>query len=271
MLAAGTTATGQSIGVFTVAPNQQFNGYAYCIDQYNNVVPGCVPFVYNGYYQYTGGHVHDDPSHAVAANGFYGRITTAPNGGTGLFVTFTASRTGEREWIDVCATTCSTTDAIVRDTALHLLYPGGNHVNIGDKPWHPLNHWATAGMIAAIMGITQEYAYNFNQAQGYDKVGVNDIGIDYGGVFDICVAQANCGSGVTPWRSPHVRHDLGKAVDFRANGAANSILPQAFESFTGPQNGQAGYGGWCRQFGLASYVRLESIGTANQHVHCDSN
>jgi hypothetical protein len=262
----------QPIGVFTVPPQQEFNGYAYCLDPYGYVVPGCVPTLYNGYYSYTGGHVHDDPSHQIVANNFFGRVTTQPNGGTGLLVKFTASRTGEREWIDVCASTCSTTDAIVRNTNLELLYPGGNHINIGDKPWHPLNHWAERSTIDAILAITQEYANQFNSQQGYQPVGVNDIAVDYGGIFDICLPQSPCANNfVAPWQPSHHRHDTGRAVDFRANNEPNTILPAARELFTGPNGGQAGYGGWCRQFGLGTWVRLESVGTTNQHIHCDGN
>ncbi len=240
------------------------------------VIPGCIPQLYNGYYIYTGGHIHDDASHQIPSNGFFGQLTTQSNGGTGLRVKFRASRTGEREWIDACSATCTTTDAIVRDTSLELVYNGGNHTLIGDTTWHPMNHWATRSTIDALMSITQAYANAFSSVTGYQIVGVNDISIEYGGVFDICVPQAGCKDDfglplVSPWGSPHIRHDKGKAIDFRANSLPNAILPAAYESFTGPQGGAGGTGGWCRQFGLSSFVRLESVGRPNQHVHCDGN
>ena len=79
-----------------------------------------------------------------------------------------------------------------------------------------------------------------------------------GGVFDLNIN----------WDSPHIRHDYGKAVDFRANFNPNSVLPQAYDDFVQ----------YCKDGGFTSLAFVENKqGTTdpnddpNQHIHCDAN
>ena len=122
---------------------------------------------------------------------------------------------------------------------------------VGMTNTHPINHFGEVGTIAAVNNIANQYAANYSGAAGYQVVGVNDIALPGGGVFDL---NSN-------WNSPHIRHDYGRAVDFRANANPNSVLPEAYDTFVQ----------YCRDAGLSSLAFLEQPGTANQHIHCDGN
>lgn len=258
----------QQVGQFTIPPASlttpsTYTGYAYCTDANGYFVPYCNPSLASSYYIYTGGHIHEDSSHI--SNSYSGYLTaTGSNTYTvGLQVTYHATRTGEREFIQVCANTCSTTDALIRNVNLQQLWPGYNFVLIGDKPWHPANHLAAQNTIDAIVAITQDYSSHYYTDPNYTTMGVNDEALEWGGVFDICETYAAaCKEGVLPWQPPHKSHDNGLAADFRANGDPNSIVSNAFEDFKN----------YCRVPGrLGNYVKTESVGTSNQHIHCDSN
>jgi hypothetical protein len=214
----------------------------------------------SGYYQYSGGHLHDDPSHLTYSG------TMSSNGAQNtdtinLQVSYSASRTGEWEYMEACANTCNVTYVWVAFPFVQTELPtSSNFVLIGSTSIHPNNHWGYQSTYDAIWSITNSYAAAYSGSSGYQLVGVNDIGIDFGGVFDIC-ASGTCTQGYLPWQSPHIRHDYGKAVDFRANGGSNSVLPAAYNDFVG----------WCNAYGLSSLAFLEAPGTSNQHIHCDGN
>lgn len=149
LLLVSSTLPAQQIGVFTIPPASQYGpstytAYAYCTDSNGNCVPYCNPSVGPGYYQYTGGHNHEDSSHISDSYSGYVTLSGSNTNVVGLQATYHATRTGEREYITVCANTCSTTDAIIRNTNLQQLYAGYNFVLIGDKPWHPNNHFGYA-------------------------------------------------------------------------------------------------------------------------------
>lgn len=178
-----------------------------------------------------------------------------------LKVSYSASRTGELEFMEACADTCNVTYVWVEFPFVQTQLPTSNNfVRIGSTSIHPNNHWGYQSTYDAIWSITNSYAAAYSRSGGYQLVGVNDVAIDFGGVFDIC-ASGTCTQGYLPWRSPHTRDDYGKAVDFRANGGANSIVPAAYDEFIG----------WCRAYGLGSLAFLEAPGTSNQHIHCDGN
>src|SRR5712692_5621530 len=70
----------QEVGVFTIPPasptsQSTWVGYAWCKDQYGFFVPYCNPGLGAGYYLYTGGHIHEDPSHI--SDNYSGYITTS--------------------------------------------------------------------------------------------------------------------------------------------------------------------------------------------------
>jgi hypothetical protein len=73
-------ASAQQVGVFTIPPasptsSSTYTGYAYCIDQYGRFVPYCNPGLGSGYYQYTGGHIHEDSTHI--SNSYSGYLTAS--------------------------------------------------------------------------------------------------------------------------------------------------------------------------------------------------
>lgn len=262
-----TQAVAQPLKDLTLTPFGYQNGIdAYCTDSQGYFIPYCTPQVTYNYYTWTGGHMHDDASHYQTSppGPFLSTVTAYGSANTttvNYFLSVAVSRTGEEEWIQACAYYCDTLNLHIT-FGLQQLYPGYDFILVGDKPWHPLNHWATLSTINSIVNIAQDYSSHYYQAPGYQTIGVNDEGINNGGVFDVCeTSAAGCPQGVLPWQSPHVRHDYGKAADFRANGTANSILPAAFAAFQQ----------YCRDRHLGSYVKLESIGTSNQHIHCDAN
>jgi hypothetical protein len=84
-----------------------------------------------------------------------------------------------------------------------------------------------------------------------DLLAANDMGLPFGGKFDI----------FDDWNasSSHVAHDFGTASDIRGNGGSYS-LPT-----TGDK--QAEFMADCYSF-YAADARTESVGTSNQHVHC---
>ncbi len=262
-----TPVNAQPLTNMTLTPFGYQNGIsAYCTDSYGNFVPYCTPDVTYGDYTWSGGHLHDDATHYQTSppGPYFSTVTAYGSLNTttiNYFLSIAASRTGEEEWIEACAYTCNTLHLHIT-FGLSQLYPGYNFILVGDTPWHPLNHWATPSTINSIVNIAQDYSSHYYQAPGYQTIGVNDEGINNGGVFDICeTASAGCSNGVLPWQSPHIRHDYGKAADFRANGTANSILKIAFADFQK----------YCSNRGLGSYIKLESVGTSNEHIHCDGN
>lgn len=265
----------QQILSFNLAPaspttNPTYVAYAWCTDQNNNFVPYCNPGLGNGYYQYTGGHVHDDSTHI--SDSYSGYMTTSGTNTTsvGYQVTYHSTRTGETEYVQVCGTSsCTTTTVYITYPNLQQLYAGYNFTLIGDKPWHPDNHWMTQSALNGLVATVQNYSENWYSYPGYSITGVNDEALSNGGIFDICAtASAGCSSGVTPWQPRHNNHDYGQAADFRANNGANSIVSDAFSAWTGPSG--TGPSGYCWNNGFTHYVRLESIGTSNQHIHCDA-
>ena len=84
----------------------------------------------------------------------------------------------------------------------------------------------------------------------YDVIGINDMSLVVGGVFDLN----------NNWSPPHSNHSRGKAADIRGNGNANSVprIPDVQNRFMDI----------CRGYG-ATIVLHEFIGTSNEHFHCE--
>ena len=80
---------------------------------------------------------------------------------------------------------------------------GGVGINlIGDKPWHPSNHWGTVATIQAVRDLARAYYLEYQE-----DLDINDISLRDGGVFDL---NRN-------WRPPdHSIHREGKNVDVRS-------------------------------------------------------
>jgi hypothetical protein len=142
---------------------------------------------------------------------------------------------------------------------------GGASTNtfIGGTVWHPAgnNHSGTLAFNNAITAVTNQDQNEFGCYSDYQIVGLNDMSLPFGGVFDVGSAS----QGIPPgsWVEPHKTHDRGRSADFKFKpGEANSILgdPGVVDEFLRI----------CRVNGL-SFAQVESAGTSNQHVHCGFN
>jgi hypothetical protein len=101
-----------------------------------------------------------------------------------------------------------------------------------------------------VTAITRQYHSEFGCRSNYQIVGVNDMALPNGGVFDINQT----------WGPPHASHDRGNAVDFREKpGVANSVIAtrQVIDRFLAI----------CRENGL-SFAQQEYPGQDNEHIHC---
>jgi hypothetical protein len=144
-----------------------------------------------------------------------------------LPITFTASTVGQKEWIDACANYCGTANIDVKYSDISAYFGHSTNVFVGEKPWHPANHFGTPALNNAITSITQTYHNKYGCRPDYQIVAVNDMALQWGGVFDICAVSGACVSQLTPWQPPHASHQRGKSVDFRANSLPNRIIPDA--------------------------------------------
>jgi hypothetical protein len=106
------------------------------------------------------------------------------------------------------------------------------------------NHWMTTTAAYGIWYAAQALIAK-NPSQG--KIAVNDMSLPFGGKFDLAVN----------WAGSHVAHHRGTAVDVRANGAQWSL----------PSNKVTEFMQECANYG-ATTVLHESVGTSNEHVHC---
>ncbi len=225
------------------APSSTNTVYAYCVNQYGQIVTYCNVSLYNGYYSYTGGHNHENSSHIWS-----GLYPYAGNTGCcGLQVQVYTTSVGQVEWIDTCADVCSTTDFTVGYGDLYVYGGGDAWVLIGQTPTHPDNHWSIVATNNGMQGVAVQY---HNEYPNYDVIGINDMALPVGGVFDLN----------SDWSPPHSNHGRGKAADNRGNGAANSVprIPDVQNRFMDI----------CRGYG-ATIVLHESIGTNNEHFHCE--
>jgi hypothetical protein len=106
--------------------------------------------------------------------------------------------------------------------------------------------------------VTNQYQNEFSCYSNYQTVGLKDMALPNGGVFDL-------GSGgIGNWTQPHNAHDRGNAADFRwsVGGGTNSVIddPNIVSEFLNI----------CQTKGL-SYAIKEDVGTSNQHIHCSTS
>lgn len=179
-------------------PNSEQSLVAYCYDQYGFIVPNCDVTIYTGVFLYTNGHFHDSIGHP-----FGSAFPAAGNTGCcGLAVVLTTTIVGQAEGIGACATYCSELDYgvgyllyFVDENALWSLR--GATANHGSNLY---NHWATAEMSTGIYNTASQFSQAHPEV---GRIGLNDMALVYGGKFDIN----------SDWMSPHIDHDLGRAVD----------------------------------------------------------
>ncbi len=159
--------------------------YAYCVDQYGNTVPNCTVSLFNGYYVNTGGHVHDAGTRPTSKYGSLSSSGGFYSGYSGHPFTFSASRVGELEWIDACANYCNTYPVRIRYSNISSYSGHSTNVFIGSTTTHPSNHHGTLAFRNAVSSVTQQYHNEFGCYSTYQLVGVNDMALVFGGVFDL--------------------------------------------------------------------------------------
>ena len=119
---------------------------------------------------------------------------------------------------------------------------------------HPQNHYGTGPMRNAITAIAKQYHAEFScyktGSLRYAPIGINDMALSHGGIFDINLN----------WRTPHSSHHRGKAVDIRCKpGMPNSVIPD--------QKIINRFLEICEENGL-KYAEHEDKGKSNEHCHC---
>lgn len=146
----------------------------------------------------------------------------------------------------------------------------GYQVPPGDPPHpHPHNHYGTSTFNKVLEKIAQQYYDEFScyeEAEdgthlGYQPIGVNDMSLPYGGVFDV---NQN-------WKTPHSSpgHHKGLAADIRVKDPKkfpatkkNSVI---YKKVVIDRFIQI-----CKDNGMTYVDRYEKyIGTANEHIHIE--
>ena len=233
--------------------------YAVCLDESNNIIPNCSVSLSNGFDVNTGGHNHNNGTRPTSA---YGSLSST-GGSTGsnghLPFTFTASRVGGWEWIKVCVDdtdNCSTDLVRIRYSNISSYSGHSTNAFIGSTTTHPSNHHGTLSFRNAVSSVTQQYHNEFSCYSTYQRVGVNDMALVFGGVFDLYPDGPQ-------WVPGHKTHDRGKAADFRAKPNRNNSI--IYETPIIDRFRQI-----CRDNGLP-YAEREDAGEDNEHVHCATN
>jgi hypothetical protein len=229
----------------TIAPNS-ITLTVGCFDANGALLQNCCPTVPNAAYPAYGGHNHAVGPHAsysLGGNGCYSNFAGVP-------LTITTSTAGQAEAFNLCAEYCSAW-ALYSDYRQANLYylselgadTGSNYALIGTQSGlHPGSHFGTPFVVLSMQSIASQYA------PSHRTIGINDMSLIYGGVFDIN------GDWV---ENNHAAHRKGLSVDvqYRVNGSEYSVLDLA--SFTAIVNAHSGT------------VGIHSPGGANQHIHID--
>jgi hypothetical protein len=253
---------------YTVQPQGTLNLFAYCVNQYGQFVTPCAVGVYPAYYEFTGGHYHN-----VLPRPTFSLGTVSPTSGLytdyqGLPVTYTASKVGQQEAVFACANYCGHANIDVKYSDISAYLGSSTSQFIGSTSWHNANHFGTSFLNNKVTSITQTYHNRYSCRSDYQIVGLNDMALQWGGVFDVCpVAAAGCkNTDQTPkvkqWEPPHSWHHRGKAADFRADPNKpnhiinNAVIIQDFINI-------------CIANGL-TFAQHEDAGTGNSHVHCST-
>ncbi|MFB3906505.1 MAG: hypothetical protein ACE15E_23940 [Acidobacteriota bacterium] len=232
-----------------VAPQQTEQLYAYCVDQYGQIIYGnpCCLSLPQDVYTNSGGHYHN-------ANRPMGSLQ--PNSGcyygySGLQVDFTATQVGQVEIIWACADYCDWCDVYVAHTDLYeFLENSSFNKLIGSNSQHPYNHFGTSTLVWAAQETTRQFQAEFYCVPEYQPVGVNDMALPYGGIFDL----------EFDWDQPHKWHSRGNSVDFRCKpDMDNSVIyhPVTIARFIE----------LCDSYDL-HYGLHEAPGTSREHIHC---
>jgi hypothetical protein len=217
---------------------------AFCFDPVTGqVINNCDVTLQSSVYFTPQQHNHSNPPPPSSA-----LVPNSGNTGTmGLPVNIVTTVVGQLETAFVCASFCTFNDYAVIYNDLFQVAPSGNYVFVGATPEHPNNHFGTSPAISAIQVTALLYRQEF---PANPVIALNDMALPLGGKFDL---------NFTWTTGSHANHSRGFAVDVRGNGGPNSI----------PQDPvvQNRFLELCRQTGATLAIR-ESVGTVNEHFHC---
>jgi hypothetical protein len=191
----------------------------------------------------SGGHIHlgrplgsfANPSGTTDANGeFTSSYTASVFGGAETIVAISGSASG-----NVTLT--------VRIPNLLLLGTGTNYALIGTTPEHPLNHYGISAFNTGLANLAADY---HNRFPALDVIGINDMSLVRGGLFDI---DAN-------WQPDHMTHRKGRNADIRANSCFNR--PNFIPDDTAVRMAWLDF---CGQNGITCQLKFEN--TCREHYH----
>jgi len=144
--------------------------------------------------------------------GSFGASSGTTNSQGKFTTTYTASQFGGAEKISASAGGGSGNATLtVRIPNLLLLGAGSNYALIGGgaaAPAHPVNHYGTITFITNLTNLAANYHNDF---PALDVIGINDMSLVRGGLFDIN----------NNWAQPHMEHRVGINADIRANSCFN--------------------------------------------------
>jgi hypothetical protein len=153
-----------------------------------------------------GGHTHNANETSDGAIGYFdsdygSNECTTDSSGTCDVLWYPPEATGLYELTVYVAEKPDVTNTqrfMVGEEGLTSLVTSSYYRLTGDKPWHPDNHWAMEDVIGNIQRMASDF-YNNNDA----TLGINDMSLIYGGVFDLD----------RDWEEPHNLHRLGRSID----------------------------------------------------------
>ncbi len=253
VIVAGDEVFGQTYStIFT--PNSNQPGVAYCRYSDGSRVPYCYMRLYTAVYLYTNGHLHESVSHPWSS---VTPVEGTSDGAGNLYFTLHTTRVGQAELF------------YVEDVYAGLFGFSDYAVGYGDIFWndHPelwdrvggtdtgadtghgdttYNHWMEIGAAYGIYYTSVDY---LGTGPGHPRLCMNDMGLPFGGVFDI----------TQNWGSPHAEHDRAKSVD-----VGDSSANQCNASNGIPLANKAVFRQKCIDHGaIGSLSYLE-----DGHVHC---
>ncbi len=225
----------------TITPNSG-TYYVGCFNSYGQLLPSCCPSVFQGVYTYSGGHNHAPGPRASLTQG-----SACYSNYEGVRLDIRTSTAGQAELIRLCGSLCSdwilfSQYAQFNTYYLQQLSAGANYELQGATGSHASNHFGTRYVTLAIPAIANEYAASPN---GH-SIGINDISLVYGGVFDIAGTWAE---------NNHQNHRMGLNVDVQYRVDMTGLSIRDLSTF---QQICANYSG---------NAAIHNAGTGNQHLH----
>lgn len=205
----------------------------------------------------------------------FGRSQYGRYEGTGGFpFELKPSQVGQEEWVRACNgppnplvgyRNCRFDKFKVKYSDLHdysdTIKSKNTMVPEGTTTIHPDNHYGTTFLTERITKIAKKYRDEFSCYKTaplkYQPIAINDMSLEYGGVFDVKPGTD------WRWRGPHYSHHRGKAVDIRCHSKnPNSVIydDDIITRFLEI----------CTDNNL-KYARHELKGDAAEHCHCGIN